>query len=324
MKAVMVRAFGLDEPMAVEEVEAPAPGPGQLLVRVAAAGVNPLEITIRSGKHPLSKAMQLPYVCGTDVGGEVEAVGEGVEGFAPGDRVWGRTGTGAYAERALVPAAGAGRLPDAYSFAQGASLPIPLITAWNALVIKAEPTPGDTVLVQGGAGGVGQMAIQLARQMGCRVLATVSSKEKGDFCKSLGAESAINYREEDVPARVMELTGGRGAEVVVETAACDNLPADFGLIAVNGKIIVVGTGTGKGPGVTFALPAAMSRDARILALSTGNFAPHLAGALRRLAPMLERGDLKIHVGLELPLEKAGEAHEIVLSGKFIGKVVLVP
>ncbi len=324
MKAIRVTRFGLDHPMVLEDVEEPKPGRGEILVRVAAAGVNPLEVAIRSGKHPRSRAMRLPYTCGTDVAGEVEAVGEGVDAFSPGDRVWGRAPAGAYAERGLVPADAAGRLPDSMSFAQGAALPIPLLTAWNALILKGEATPGDCVLVQGGAGGVGYLSIQLAREVGCRVFATVSSKEKADFCLAAGAEAAINYREENVPERVMALTAGRGVDVVVETAGCENLPADLTLNALNGRIVIVGTGTGKGPEATIPLPAAMGRDARILALSSGNLGPLVPGIIRRLAPLLDRGAINPHVGREFPLAEANDAHALLLSGKFLGKLNLAP
>lgn len=324
MKAVRVTRFGLEHPMELEQVAEPEPGPGEMLVRIAAAGVNPLEVAIRSGNHPRAGAMTLPYTCGTDVAGEVEAVGEGVESFAPGDRVWGRASTGAYAEKGLLPAGSTGKLPGLMSFAEGAALPIPLLTAWNALVVKGEAAPGDCVLVQGGAGGVGYLAIQLARTLGCRVFTTVSSGEKADFCLAAGAEAAINYREEDVPERVMELTSGRGVEVIVETVGCDNLPSDLKLNAVNGRIVIVGTGTGKGPDVTIPLPAAMGRDARILALSSGNLNPLVPGILRRLAPLLEGGAIRPHIGRELPLEQANESHEVLLSGKFLGKINLVP
>lgn len=324
MKAVRVTRFGLEHPMVLEDAEEPRPDAGEILARVAAAGVNPLEIAIRSGKHPRARAMRPPYTCGTDVAGEVEAVGEGVDAFAPGDRVWGRALTGAYAGKALLSAASTGRLPDAMSFAEGAALPIPLLTAWNALVVKGEAAPGDCVLVQGGAGGVGHLAIQLARAMGCRVFATASSKEKADFCLAAGAGAVVNYREESVPGRVMELSAGRGADVVVETAACENLPADLELIAVNGRIVVVGTGTGKGPDAAISLPAAMGRDARILALSSGNLNPLVPGILKRLRPLLERGAVKPHVGRELPLERANDSHELLLGGKFLGKVNLTP
>jgi NADPH2:quinone reductase len=322
MKAVSVHKLGLDTPMVVEDLPAPQAGPGQVLVRVRAAGVNPLEISMRSGNHPRSKMMQLPMICGTDVSGEVEAVGEGVDAIQAGDRVWGRSLTGGYAEKGVLSAAATGILPDSLTFEEGACLPIPLLTAWNALVIKGEAGPGETVLVQGGAGGVGHLAIQLARHMGCRVLATVSSEEKADFCREAGAEEVINYRESNVPERVKEVTAGRGADVVVETAASDNLAGDLELLALNGRIVIVGGGTGKSSEVTISLRPAMSRDARMMGISSANMAPHIPKALLHLRPLLDRGDIKPHIGRELPLDEANDSHELVLSGKFLGKVVL--
>ena len=323
MKAASVHELGLEHPLVVEDVPDPQAGPGQVLVSVRSAGVNPLEISIRSGENPRSKGIPRPFICGSDIAGEVEAVGEGVEGIKAGDRVWGRSVTGGYAEKGVLPADATGILSEGMSFQEGASLPIPLVTAWNALVIKAETGPGETVLVQGGAGGVGHLAIQLARRMGCRVLATVSSGEKGDFCLKAGADAVINYREEDVAARVMEETGGRGVEAIVENAALDNLAADLSLVAVNGRVVIVGTGTGKEGEIIFPVRAAMGRDARVIALSSGHLTPHLPGIIRRLAPLLEGGAIRPRIGKEFPLEAAGEAHELVLSGKFLGKVVLM-
>ncbi|MBI3128234.1 MAG: NADPH:quinone reductase [Candidatus Tectomicrobia bacterium] len=324
MKAVLVKKFGLDTPLAVEEVPEPRAGAGEVLVRVRAAGVNPLEISVRNAAHPSAKLLKLPYICGTDIAGEVEAVGEGVKTFAKGDRVWGRAAGGAYAEKAVLAAAETGRLPKAMSFAEGASLAIPLLTAWNALVVKGEAQAGDAVLVQGGAGGVGQMAIQLARRMGCRVFATVSTDEKADLCRQLGAEAVIFYKKEDVAARVMELTGGRGVDIVVETVAAENLPVSAGITCVDGKVIIVGNGTGKGGQGTFQLRDAMGRDARIITLASGYLKPRLPEILRRLDPLLEAGALRPHIGKEMPLGQAEEAQKLLLSGKFLGKIVLKP
>jgi len=322
MKVVSVHKFGLENPLVIEDLPESKAQSGQVLVRVRAAGVNPLEISIRSGGHPRSMQMQVPFVCGSDIAGEVESVGAGVKRIAPGDRVWGRSLTGGYAEKGVLLEVATGRLPDSLSFEEGACLPIPLLTAWNALVIKAGAGPGETVLVQGGAGGVGHMAIQLARHMGCRVLATASSNEKAEFCREAGAEEVIIYRESNVPDRVKEMTAGRGADVVVETAASENLVGDLELLALNGRIVVVGGGTGKGTDVTISLRPAMSRDAKIMGISSANMAPLIPRALLQLSSLLERGDIQPHIGHELPLDQANESHELVLSGKFLGKVVL--
>ncbi len=329
MKAVRVQKIGLEHPMRVEEVPDPVPEAGELRVRVEAAGVNPHEIAVRDGNHPIARAKDYPYICGMDLAGTVEAVGPGVPaegpgGFAPGDRVWGRSSKGAYAERAVLAAATSGRLPDRYSFNEGACLPVPLFTAWCALVLMAEARAGETVLVQGGAGGVGQVAIQLAKRMGCRVFATVSTEEKAGFCLTLGADEIINYKEEEVVPRVLELTAGRGAEVVVENAARDNLDADIALLAQEGRIVLIGPGTGKEPSTSLNVQSAMGKNARILGLATASLGARVPEAIRRLSPLLEVGGLRLHVGLALPLEEAEEAHRVLLSGKFLGKIVLVP
>ncbi|MDA0999664.1 MAG: zinc-binding dehydrogenase, partial [bacterium] len=239
-----MKAFNLDVPMTVEEVEDPKPGPGEMLIKVGAAGVNPVDTAIRAAKHPYAKFVTPPYIPGGEAAGEVIALGKGVENFKIGQRVFGRGIGGAYAEKVRLEAATAAVLPEKYSYEEGAGLNVAFYTAWNALVIKAEAGPGETVLVQGGAGGVGMGSIQLAKAMGCRVFATVSSKEKADFCKSLGADETINYKEEDFAERCKELTGGRGVDVIVELAACDNFDKDLDAIRVDGRIIVIGTGTG--------------------------------------------------------------------------------
>jgi len=323
MKAVIVKEFGLDTQMIVEDVSAPTPKDSEVLVKVEAIGVNPLEIAIRTGDHPRAAQMKFPYICGSDLAGTVESVGKDIEDFKPGDRVWGRC-QGAYAEYAVLSSPLIGKLPDDYTFAEGASLAIPLLTAWNALVLKGEAKPGDTILVQGGAGGVGHLAIQLGCILGCRVIATVSSKEKSDFCLKLGAEATINYRVENVVERISDLTNDKGVDIVVETAACDNLKDDLELYGLNGRIVMVGTGTGKDFPVEFSIRAASKRDVRIFGVSSGNLTPHLPEAMHRISSVLLSGKIRPHIGKEMKLEESNESHELVLSGKFLGKVVLLP
>jgi len=323
MKAVMVNEFGLDTPMVIDEIPTPSPGDGEVLVKIEAIGVNPLEIAIRSGEHPRAAQMKFPYVCGSDLSGTVDSVGKDIENFKPGDRVWGRS-QGAYAEYAVLSPPLLGKLPENYTFSEGASLAIPLLTAWNALVLKGEAKPGDVVLVQGGAGGVGHLSIQLACMLGCRVLATVSSSEKSDFCFQLGADATINYRVENVVDKVMELTNGQGVDIVVETAACDNLKDDLELYGLDGRIVMVGTGTGKDFPVEFSIRAASRRDVRIYGVSSGNLTPHLPEAMARISSVLSSGKIRPHIGKEMRLEESNESHELVLSGKFVGKVVLSP
>ncbi len=324
MKAVFVHEFNLDVGMQVDEVEDVKAGPGELLVKTGASGVNPVDVAIRAAKHPYAKLVTPPYIPGAEAAGEVIALGEGVEGFKVGQRVFGRVMGGGYAELVRLPANTAAELPDNYSYEEGAGLTVAFYTAWNALVIKAEAGPGETVLVQGGAGGVGMASIQLAKRMGCRVFTTVSSKEKADFCKSLGADETINYREENFAERCMELTDGRGVDIIVELAACDNFDRDLDAIRVDGRVIVIGTGTGKGPTAEFRVPSVMMKDAHILGLAVVNLFPKMPEVVRRFSPILREGSLKVHIDSSVPMADSNAAHEVVLGGKFLGKIVLTP
>lgn len=349
MRAVRVQEFGMDHPMVVEELDDPKPMPGEILVKLHAAGLNPSDMALRSGNHPFAKlkkdrdkedsgkggdstAKKLrgafmvtpPYTPGGEGSGEVIALGEGAEGFKIGQKVFGRTLGGGYAEIVRMATNSAFPLPESFSFSQGAGIVVPFYSAWNALVFKAEAGPGETVLVQGGAGGVGSAAIQLAKRMGCNVFTTVSSQEKADFCKSIGADETINYREENVAERCKALTGGRGVDVIIEMIATDNLDKDFDAIRVNGKIIIVGTGTGRGPKTEIRVPMTMTKDIRIIGLSGVNFYHMAEEVTRKFMPLFNEGGIKVHVGGEFSFEEANEAHKKLGSGKFLGKLVLVP
>ncbi len=324
MKAVRVHEFNMDVPMRLDEVEDAKPGPGEVLIKAGAVGVNPVDLAIRAAKHPYAKLVTPPYIPGAEAAGEIIALGEGVEGWRIGQRVYGRAMGGSYAENVRLVADATAELPEAYSYEEGACITVAFYTAWNALVIKAQAGPGETVLVQGGAGGVGMAAIQLAKRLGCRVFATVSSDAKAEFCKEMGADETINYREEDFAERCMELTGGRGVDVVVELCACDNFDKDLDAIRVDGKIIVIGTGTGKGPGAEFRVPAVMTKDAVVLGLAVVNLFPIMPELVRRFTPLLREGAFRVNVDKASSFEEANEAHDYVLEGQFLGKVVLVP
>ncbi|MYA97302.1 MAG: NADPH:quinone reductase [Nitrospinae bacterium] len=324
MKAVRVHQFNMDVPMRVDEVEDAKPEPGEVLIKAGAVGVNPVDLAIRAAKHPYAKLVTPPYIPGAEAAGEIIALGEGVEDWRLGQRVYGRAVGGSYAENVRLVANATAELPEAYSYEEGACITVAFYTAWNALVIKAGVGPGETVLVQGGAGGVGMAAIQLAKRLGCRVFATVSSDAKANFCREMGADETINYREEDFAERCMELTGGRGVDVVVELCACDNFDKDLDAIRVDGKIIVIGTGTGKGPGAEFRVPAVMTKDAVVLGLAVVNLFPKMPEVVRRFTPLLREGAFRVNVDKASRFEEANEAHDYVLEGQFLGKVVLVP
>lgn len=324
MKAVRVHQFGFEHPMQLDEVEEPVPGPGEILIRNRAIGVHPVDTAIRAAAHPFYKSFTPPYIPGAEAAGEVIAVGEGVEGFKKRDRVCGRAIGGAYAEVVRLGAMWTFHLPESYGFAEGSGLVIQYLTAWNAVVIKAQVSAGDAVLVHGGAGGVGLASIQLARAMGCRVFATVSTPEKGRLAEEYGAEAVINYRKEDFAARCMALTGGRGVDAVLALAAEATLDRDVDAIAVDGRIVVVGTARALDPDACFAVQKALLRDARIICMSMPNLPPKMDEVRRRLGPMLEGGALRMHVEREMPLAEAGAAHDILWTGSFAGRIVLIP
>ena len=324
MKAVRVHGFGLDVPMRLDEIEDARAGEGEVLIRARAIGVHPVDVSVRAGLHPFHKILAPPYIPGPEAAGEVVEVGAGVEGFRIGQRVCGRATGGAYAELVRLGVPWTLNLPDTYGFAEGAGIAVQFMTAWNAVVINARAAAGETVLVQGGAGGVGLAAIQLAKAVGCRVFATVSSSEKADLSRSVGADETINYREEDFAARCEELTDGRGVDVVIEMVAEKNIDKDIDAIRPMGRIVVVGTDKGLDPDASFGVQKALIKDAQIRCISMVNLPPLLPEVVRGLSPMLETGKLKMHVFCEMPLVEANAAHDLIWSGDVTGKLVLIP
>ncbi|MDA0999018.1 MAG: zinc-binding dehydrogenase [bacterium] len=325
MKAMRVHAYSdtLEEPMVLDDISVPAPGPDELLIKVKAIGVNPVDLSIRRGLPNYVSHLQLPHLLGSEISGEVEARGKGVSNFANGDKVFGYCpARAAYSEYALLRADYASRIPEGFSFAEAAALSVGFQTAWHALVIQAKVAAGESVLVHGGAGGVGIATIQLAKALGCRVLTTVSSKEKADFCRAHGADETINYREEDFTARTKELTGGTGADVIVDVAACENFNKDLDAAALKGRVVIVGMGTGKGPMTTFSVSGMMGKNLAVYGIAAKNLDPVISEVIDGLDRMWKTHDLRIPVDREMPFAQANECHEVLLSGKFFGKLVL--
>jgi NADPH2:quinone reductase len=321
MKAIRVHEFGGPEVMRLEEVEDPRPAPGQVLVRINAAGVNPVDTYIRSGLYAFKPV--LPYTPGMDGAGVVETVGEEVRHVKAGDRVYiAGSLSGAYAEKALCAASQVHHLPAAgVSFMQGAALGVPYSTAYRALFQKAGTLPGETVLVHGASGGVGLAAVQLARAAGTIVIGTAGSAEGQHCVLQEGAHHVFNHRSADYLGQVVAATEGRGVDVVLEMLANVNLGKDLGILARRGRVVVIGS---RGP-VEINPRDAMSRDASILTMSVLN-APEqeLARIHAALGAGLENGTLRPVVGRERPLAEAVRAHEEVMESGRCGKIVLVP
>lgn len=325
MKAMRVHTYSdtFKEPMVLDDIPAPEPGVGEILVKVKAIGVNPIDLSIRRGLANYVSHLQLPHLLGSEISGEVEACGEGAVNYAKGDKIFGYCPTrDAYSEYVLLRENYASPIPEGVSFTDAAALSVGLQTAWHALVIQSKVSPGETVLVHGGAGGVGIATIQLAKALGCRVLTTVSSKGKAEFCLSYGADETINYREEDFPARAKELTGGAGTNVIVDVAACDNLSKDFDAAALKGRIVIVGMGTGKGPMTTIAVSGMMGKNLAVYGISARNLDPVISEVIDGLNEIWKTHDLRVPVDRVMPFERANECHEVLLSGKFFGKLVL--
>jgi NADPH2:quinone reductase len=322
MHAIVVRQFGPPEVMQIETVPDPSPGPGQVLVRVAAAGVNPVDTYIRSGAY--ARLPPVPYTPGSDLGGTVERVGANVTAFAPGDRVYAHgvaAGSGAYAEMAVCEDHQLHPLPARVSFAQGAALGVPYGTAWRALFNRGNARAGETVFVHGASGGVGTAAVQLARAHGLRVIGSAGSAEGLAHVRDQGAHEAVNHREAGYLDRVKEITGGRGVDLVIEMLANVNLDRDLDLLALRGRVVVVGN-RGR---IEIDPRKTMSRDAAILGLTLVNATrEELAGVHAGIVAGLENGSLKPVVSRELPLERAPEAHVAVLESPHRGKIALVP
>ena len=320
MKAIRVHEFGGPEQLKLEETADPQAGQGQVLARVRAVGVNPVDAYIRSGAHVVKP--KLPYTPGMDAAGEIEAIGEGVARVRAGDRVYvAGSLSGTYAELALCDESQVHPLPSSCSFEQGAGVGVPYATAYRALFLRAHAVPGETVLVHGATGGVGIAATQLAHAAGLHVIGTGGTEEGRRLALEQGAHEVLDHHSEGYLEKISEITGGRGVDVVLEMLANVNLNRDLEIVAKKGRVIVIGS---RGP-VEINPRLTMTRDASILGMSLINATKEeLASIHAALVAGLENGTLRPVVGREMPLSDAARAHEAVLEPGAHGKIVLVP
>lgn len=331
MKAVVMRETGGPEVLSLEEIEAPAIASAtQVKVRIEAAGVNPVDTKLRARGLLLPDG--LPAVLGCDGAGVVVETGSEVTQFREGDEVWYCDGGlggwhGNYAEYAVIEESVCCRKPVSVDFDHAAAAPLVLITAWEALFGRARLTEEKTLLVHGGAGGVGHVAIQLAKQAGVRVLTTVSSKDKQAFVASLGADETILYKEQGFVEEVLRLTDGAGADVVLDTVGGDIFKASINATSAYGDLVTL-----LDPGSDVVWKEARNRNLRI------GFTLMLTPMLRDLpqaranqvailsdcAEMIDSGSLRIHVGDAKPLDQAVQAHKVMEQGMLQGKLILRP
>jgi NADPH2:quinone reductase len=320
MKAILAHQFGGPEVLKLEDVEKPSAGPGQVLVQVKAAGINPVDSYILTGTY--ARKPQLPYTPGMDGAGIVSAVGPNVKNFKIGDRVYVEdAATGTFAEFCLVNQDHAHLLPASLSFSQGAALGVPYATAHFALLTRAKVQKGEILLIHGGSGGVGVASIQLAKVFGLKIIATAGTDIGLQLVKDLGADYTLNHKEPNYLAKLMEITQNKGVDVILEMAAHINLGADLTVLANNGRVVIIGS---RGP-VEINPRDILSRGAIITGMSylktttEENTLIHAS-----LANYLTDGKIKPIIGKEIPLKDAARALQDVMAPGAHGKIVLIP
>jgi NADPH2:quinone reductase len=322
---IQVSEFGGAEVLRYRALPVPEPGAGQVRVRMHAIGVNPADTYIRTGTYAFFTP-ELPYTPGFDGAGVVDAVGGGVGAVGSGDRVLvGALGTpgcsGTYAELAVVDAAAVHPLPSTLSYGQGAAVGVPCVTAWRALFQKAGLQPGETVLIHGASGGVGVPATQLAADAGAVVIGTAGSAAGAEVVRRSGAGHVLDHTAPGYLEELSGITDGRGVSVVVEMLADVNLEQDLGVLAVGGRVVIVGS-RGR---LEFTPRLTMIKEATVMGTALWNASEaETASALAAVAAKLRSGAVRPVVGEELPLREAAAAHRRILEPGAQGKLILVP
>ncbi len=331
MKAVLMTAPGNPEVLQLQDVTNPGVpvGETELLIHLRAAGVNPIDTKLR--KRGTFYPDQMPAILGCDGAGIVEAVGAAVKNFNVGDEVYFCNGglgahQGNYAEYTTIDERFAAHKPKSVSFAVAAAAPLVLITAWEALYERGRLEPGDRVLIHAGAGGVGHVAIQLAKLKGADVCTTVGSQEKANFVKQLGADYPILYKQTDFVQAALDWTGGEGVDLAFDTVGGETFHQTFPAVRMYGDIVTI-----LEPNANTVWRTARNRNLRIglelmlipMAQGMVEAQQHQAEILTECAKYIDAGKLKIHVSHELPLAEAAKAHQLIESGSTTGKIVLV-
>ena len=320
MKAIRVREFGEPEVMRLDDVAEPQLGPEQVLIKVHAVGVNPVDTYIRSGVY--ARKPSLPYTPGSDAAGTVEAVGKGVKAIKVGDRVYtAGTVSGAYAEKTLCHVSQVHTLPQKISFAQGAALNVPYSAAYRALFQRAHATPGEVVLVHGASGGVGVAAVQFSRAAGMTVIGTAGTEQGRQLAVEQGAHHVLDHRSPGHFEEVLALTDRRGVDVIVELLANVNLGKDLGILATGGRVVVIGSrGT-----VEVDPRDAIGREATILGMIVFNATEREKISIHAaIGAGLENGTLRPVIGQQMTLAEAPRAHRGIIESTAFGKIILIP
>lgn len=320
MRAIRVAAFGEPAVMQLNEMDDLSPGAGEVVVRVRAIGVNPVDAYIRSGMYPLPNP--LPYTPGFDAAGVIESVGPGVGHRRLGERVYvAGSLSGTYAEQTLCSEAQVHPLPERISYAQGAALGVPYRTAYFALFYRGQARPGEFLLVHGASGGVGLAAVQLARAAGLQVVGTAGSEAGMKLVLEQGAHQVLNHRDPEQVRQSSRLTCDHGYDLILEMLANVNLGQDLKLLALGGRVVVIGC---RGP-IEINPRDLMSSNGSILAMTLFNLRPQEDRSVNAaLVAGLANGTLNPVVAREMPLAQAAQAHQAVLASGTGGKIVLLP
>ena len=323
MRAVEISRPGGPEVLKVADLPKPAPKPHEILVKVAAAGVNRPDLLQRAGHYPVPPdASPLP---GLEIAGEVAELGAAVKLWQRGDKVCALANGGGYAEFCAVPETQALPAPKSLSLIEAASLPETFFTVWGNVYDRGRLAPGETLLVQGGSSGIGVTAIQMAAATGNRVFATAGSDEKVSACVKLGAEKAFNYKTQDWVAEVRAVTGGKGVNVILDMVGGDYVPRELKCLAEEGRLVFIAYL--RGPKTELDIDAVMRRRLTItgstLRPRSAEFKGYIARHLRdKIWPLIEAGRIRAQVFETFPLEQAAEAHRLMESSQHIGKIVL--
>jgi NADPH2:quinone reductase len=323
MTVIGISKPGGPEVLLPETRPVPTPGPGEILVKVAAAGVNRPDVSQRTGSYPPPPgASDLP---GLEISGEVVALGEGVSKHKIGDKVMSLVAGGGYAQYCIAPDAQAITVPDGFSMIEAGATAETLMTVWHNVFERGGLQPGETLLIHGGSSGIGTMAIQLAKAFGSRVIVTVGSQDKANACRKLGADHAINYKTEDFVARVKEITG-TGVELILDMVGGDYIEKNYDAAAIDGRIVQIAFLGGPKATVNFA-KLMTKRLHHTGSTLRPRSAADKAGMVRAIEanvlPLLRDGKVKPLMDSTFPLEQAADAHRRMESSQHIGKIVLV-
>lgn len=324
MIAIEISRPGEPEVLVPAERPTPTPGVGEILIQVAAAGVNRPDVFQRLGRYPPPPgASDIP---GLEVAGTVQALGEGVGGWRGGDAVCALVSGGGYAEYCVAPAVQCLPVPDGMDVVTAAAIPETFFTVWTNVFDRGRLAHGESLLVHGGSSGIGTTAIQLAHARGARVFATAGSREKCNACERLGAERGIDYRVEDFVAVIKELTGGRGVDVVLDMVGGEYFARNLEVLAVEGRLVEIATlhGTKAELNLQTMMQRRLTITGSTLRIRSAPEKGAIAAALRdQVWPLLESGAVKPVVYAKFPLRDAAAAHRMMESGEHIGKLVLV-